>query len=86
MNSQSHKSRHESDHGADWQVTRCACGLMTLRIGPIRIEFTPEEFAQLDRLVGDAMKRFEVVALSRTVLREERGHPVDGALIVARRA
>jgi hypothetical protein len=62
MKSHSPHSRHDSAHGADWQVTRCACGLMTLRIGPIRIEFTPEEFAQLDRMVGDAMKRFEVAA------------------------
>jgi hypothetical protein len=62
MKSESHKSRHEPAHGADWQVTQCACGQLTLRLGPVRIEFSPQEFAQLDRLVADAVKRFEVVS------------------------
>jgi hypothetical protein len=57
------KTRHETGHGgAEWQVSQCACGQLTLRLGALRIEFTPEEFAQLDRMIADAAKRFEVVA------------------------
>lgn len=58
------KTRHETGHSsaAEWQVTQCACGQLTLRLGALRIEFTPEEFAQLDRMIGDAAKRFEVLA------------------------
>ena len=47
---------------ADWQVTQCACGHLTLRLGTIRIEFTPQEFAQLEKLVAGAMKSFDVAA------------------------
>jgi hypothetical protein len=56
------KTRYEAGHGAEWQVTRCACGQLTLRLGALRLEFTPEEFARLDRMIADAAKRFEVVA------------------------
>jgi hypothetical protein len=56
----SHESKHESGHGTGWQVTKCACGHLTLRLGTVRIDFTPAEFAQLERLVAQAMRRFEV--------------------------
>ena len=62
----SSKTRHEPEHGADWQVSQCACGQLTLRLGALRIEFTPEEFAQLDRMITDAAMRFEVVAADAT--------------------
>jgi hypothetical protein len=62
MKAPTQKSHHDPNHGPEWQVTQCACGQLTLRLGPIRIEFTPDEFAQLDRMIADAAKRFDVVA------------------------
>ena len=53
---------------ADWQVTQCGCGHLTLRLGTVRIEFTPQEFAQLDRLITGAMKRFDVAASDAEVV------------------
>jgi len=41
---------------------------LTLRLGTIRIEFTPQEFAQLDRLITGAMKRFDVAASDAEVV------------------
>ena len=43
-----------------WQVSQCECGHLTLQLGTMRIEFTRAEFAQLERLVVEARKRFGV--------------------------
>ena len=51
---------HDSTPGGERQVTRCTCGRLTLKLGTLRIEFSTYEFAQLDRLVATAMKRFEL--------------------------
>lgn len=48
-----------------WHVSRCTCGGLTLRLGPFRVEFTPDEFAQLHRLVTEAMTEFRIAPTSR---------------------
>ncbi len=50
----------------EWQVTQCACGHLTLRLGTIRLEFTEQEFVQLGRLVTEAMKCFELITSDAT--------------------
>jgi len=55
--------KHESEderHDSDWDVTQCACGHLTLRLGTVRLDFSPEKFAQLQRLVNGAMQQFQV--------------------------
>jgi hypothetical protein len=51
---------HDPIHADDWCVTQCACGQLTLRLGAMRIDFGPEEFAQLHRLLSHAMQQFDV--------------------------
>lgn len=43
-----------------WHATQCACGRLTLQLGPIRIAFTRDEFARLHRLVQEAMTQFQI--------------------------
>lgn len=50
--------RHE--HGPEWGVVRCACGRLYLKLGPMRLEFTPEQFHQLHLLIRDAGEHFGV--------------------------
>ena len=42
-----------------WRITECHCGQITLRIGAIRLDFTPEEFARLHRLVDEASRKLQ---------------------------
>ena len=57
-----------SRHGNEWHVTQCACGHLTLQLGPVRVEFTTEEFALLHQLVGQAMTEFDIVPSEAMVL------------------
>jgi len=55
------------ERGSEWHVTQCACGQLTIRIGPIRVEFSREEFAQLHRLVQHAVTEFKIAPSQRPV-------------------
>lgn len=46
------------EHGPEWGVVRCACGRLYLKLGPMRLEFTPEQFQQLHLLIRDAGEHF----------------------------
>jgi hypothetical protein len=45
-----------------WDVTQCKCGHLTLRLGTLRLDFSPEEFAQLHRLIDGAVEEFQLGA------------------------
>lgn len=43
----------------EWCVTLCQCGRVTLQVGEIQQRFTSQQFAQLHRLVNEAMRVFQ---------------------------
>jgi hypothetical protein len=53
----------------DWHASQCACGHITLRLGTIQMEFTKQEFADLYKLVGEAMSEFEITPTDRPLAR-----------------
>jgi len=57
------------DNGPEWHVSQCACGQLTLQLGRMRIEFTRGEFAQLHRLIQEAMTQFRIAPSERGVHR-----------------
>ena len=60
---------HDSHGDSEWRVTRCACGRLTLRLGQVRIELSPDEFAQLHGLLRHAMTEFEIAVSDRPIHR-----------------
>lgn len=61
-------SRAEScNNDGEWHVAQCACGQLTLRIGTVRLEFSRDQFAQLHRLVLEAMTEFQIAPTARPV-------------------
>ncbi len=63
---------HEHDE-PEWGVVRCACGRLYLKLGSLRLEFTPEQFQNLHILVRDAARHFGLETS------EPSGHPVPTA-------
>jgi hypothetical protein len=63
----SHHDAHDDSGG--WQISQCACGRLTIRLGAVRVEFSREEFAQLHCLVQQAMTEFQVPPSQQTVCR-----------------
>jgi hypothetical protein len=56
-------STHSARHQNEWHITQCACGEhLTLRLGPIRMDLTNDEFADLHRLIEEAMFEFRIPA------------------------
>ena len=53
----------------DWHASQCACGHITLKLGTIQIELTKEQFADLHKLVGEAMNEFEIPPTNRRLAR-----------------
>ncbi|MGE0041117.1 MAG: hypothetical protein AB7H88_05930 [Vicinamibacterales bacterium] len=47
-----------TDHGETWGVSRCACGHFTLRVGPLRLDLSAEDFVRLSRLLREADAHF----------------------------
>jgi hypothetical protein len=67
--------RHESDNppqADSWDVTQCECGHLTLRLGTIRLDFAPEEFVRLHRLLDGAVEEFQVGAGAAPVTHSKR--------------
>ncbi len=62
------------DNDFDCQVTACECGNLTLRVGRIRVEFSPEEFMQLQRLLALASLRFDVAGRAIAPMPGDRMH------------
>jgi hypothetical protein len=55
----------------DWHARQCACGHITLRLGMIQVEFTREQFADLHKLVGEAMSEFHIAPTTGPLTRLE---------------
>jgi hypothetical protein len=53
----------------EWHASQCACGHITLKLGAIQMEFTKEQFADLHRLIGEAMSEFQIAATNRPLTR-----------------
>jgi len=53
----------------DWHVSQCACGHITLRLGTIRLELTKAQFADLHKMVGEAMSEFQIPPANRPLAR-----------------
>lgn len=53
----------------DWRVSRCECGRIVLRMGEARMEFGRDEFAQLHRLMSEAMREYQIAPSSSHVVR-----------------
>lgn len=51
-------------HPAEWGVHRCECGHFTLKLGALRLDLSPEEFARLVQLMQKAAAHFEIVERS----------------------
>ena len=49
----------------DWHARQCACGHITLKLGMVQMEFTKEQFADLHKLVGEAMAEFQIAPTER---------------------
>lgn len=54
----------------DWHARQCACGHITLKLGTIQLELTKEQFADLYKLVSEAMREFQI-ATDRPLTRIE---------------
>ena len=52
-----------------WCVTQCACGHIVLHLGAVERVFTRTEFAQLHRLLAEAMEEFDIPPTTSEVLR-----------------
>ena len=55
LNSPSARHSHDREHENAWHVRRCPCGQLTVQLGPVRIDLSRAEFAQLHRLLDEAM-------------------------------
>lgn len=53
-----------------WSVGQCDCGRVTLRLGQVTIELSPEEFSQLHRLIGQAMTELDISPATEPVLND----------------
>jgi len=53
----------------DWHASQCACGHITLKLGTVQMEFTKEQFADLHKLVSEAMREFEIATTDRPLAR-----------------
>jgi hypothetical protein len=53
----------------EWHVSQCACGHITLKLGTVQMEFTKEQFADLHKLVGEAMTEFQIPPTERLLAR-----------------
>ena len=56
-------------HVVEWHVSQCQCGHITLKLGTMQMEFTKEEFADLHRLIDQAMREFGIVPTTRPLAR-----------------
>lgn len=56
------RTTHEraQHHSRGWSVHRCDCGQVTLALGALRIDLTPEELGDLFRLLRAATEHFEI--------------------------
>jgi hypothetical protein len=50
----------DAESSEHWSVVQCDCGHITLRIGGTERTFSPEEFAQLHRLLDEALRAFQI--------------------------
>lgn len=50
----------ELEHRTEWAVIQCAHGVLHLQLGRVTLDFSPREFHDLARLVGNAYAKFEV--------------------------
>ncbi|HWB18173.1 MAG TPA: hypothetical protein VG538_17345 [Vicinamibacterales bacterium] len=55
------------DRSADWSVTQCACGQITIRLGRVRLDVSREELAELHRVLDRAMVEFAIAPSPRVV-------------------
>ena len=53
----------------EWHASQCACGHITLKLGTIQMEFSKEQFADLHKLIGEAMSEFEIPQTDRPLTR-----------------
>ncbi len=52
-----------------WCVAQCGCGHITLRLGETERTFSVEEFAQLHRLLDEAMRTFQIAPIYQPISR-----------------
>ena len=55
----------------EWHASLCACGHITLRLGTVQLEFTRHQFAELHKLIGEAMNEFDIAPSVRPLARIE---------------
>jgi hypothetical protein len=53
----------------EWHASQCACGHVTLRLGSVQLEFSRAKFAELHKLVGEAMHEFDIPPSERPLVR-----------------
>lgn len=46
---------HDLDDPPDWGVMRCACGTFKVKLGPLTLDFTPQQFLRLQHLLAAAV-------------------------------
>jgi hypothetical protein len=53
----------------EWHACQCACGHITLKLGTIQMELTKEQFADLHKLIDEAMSEFQIAPTDRPLAR-----------------
>jgi hypothetical protein len=59
----------DDDSREHWCVAQCGCGHITLRLGETERTFSVEEFAQLHRLLEEAMRTFRIAPSELPIVR-----------------
>jgi hypothetical protein len=70
-------SSREAGHGPDWGVIRCECGVLHVKLGPVRLEFTPAEFHRLQVLINRAAWTYEIERRSERAMEADELKPND---------
>jgi hypothetical protein len=61
------------------EVHACTgCGAVHLTIGPMTWRFQPERFAEISRVIADAVARYRALDLDEVVTKGTFGMPVSG--------
>jgi hypothetical protein len=54
-----------------WHARQCACGHITLKLGTVQMDFTKEQFANLHKLVSEAINEFQIAPSNTPLTRIE---------------